>query len=252
MQEQVNFTNRSGHSLSGVLHSPSDKKVIGCAIFAHCFTCTKNIKAAFQIAETLSQHGFIVLRFDFTGLGASAGDFGDSNFSTNVDDLVDAADYLTKTHQAPSLLVGHSLGGTAILASASQIESARAVASIGSPAYPEHILHLLECKLDEIEEEGQADIALGHNEFTFKQEFVDDVKTYDIDYKNLNKALMVMHSPVDNTVSINQAATIFSRSMHPKSFVSLDNADHLLTNKDDASYAANVLANWAVRYTGNN
>ena len=251
MQENIRFTNRLGHSLAGVLHRPETTDVIGCALFAHCFTCTKNIKSAAQIAETLSQQGFIVLRFDFTGLGASTGDFVDSNFSTNVDDLVDAAQYLSKTHQAPSLLVGHSLGGTAILAASSQIPSAQAVASIGSPAYPEHILHLLECKLDEIEEEGQADISLGHKEFTFKQEFVDDVKSYDIDYKNLDKALMVMHSPIDSTVSIDQAATIFGSSMHPKSFVSLDNADHLLTNRDDADYAANVLARWAMRYTNN-
>ena len=248
MQENIRFTNRSGHSLAGVLHTPSTD-IIGCALFAHCFTCTKNIKSAGRIAETLSEQGFIVLRFDFTGLGASSGDFSESNFSTNVDDLIDAATYLSDTHQAPSLLVGHSLGGTAILAAASHIESARAVASIGSPANPEHILHLLECKLDTIAEDGEAEVALGHNKFTFNQEFVNDVKAYHINYKNLNKALMVMHSPIDTTVSIDQAAEIFSHSMHPKSFVSLDNADHLLTNKDDADYAADVLARWAKRYT---
>ena len=164
MQENIRFTNRSGHSLAGVLHTPSTD-IIGCALFAHCFTCTKNIKSAGRIAETLSEQGFIVLRFDFTGLGASSGDFSESNFSTNVDDLIDAATYLSDTHQAPSLLVGHSLGGTAILAAASHIESARAVASIGSPANPEHILHLLECKLDTIAEDGEAEVALGHNKF---------------------------------------------------------------------------------------
>jgi len=251
MQENIKFTNRLGHSLAGILHRPNDGEPIGCALFAHCFTCTKNIKAAGQIAETLSQKGFLVLRFDFTGLGASTGEFVNSNFSTNVDDLVDAAAYLSENHIAPSLLVGHSLGGTAILASAKHIESARAVASIGSPASPEHILHLLECKIDQIAEDGEAQVDLGHNEFTFNQEFVDDVKTYDIDYKNLNKALMVMHSPIDTTVSINQAAKIFGSAMHPKSFVSLDKADHLLTNKDDASYAADVLARWAKHYTEN-
>jgi len=250
MQENIRFVNRLGHSLAGILHKPDNSKVIGCALFAHCFTCTKNIKSASQIAETLSKQGFIVLRFDFTGLGASAGEFVESNFSTNVDDLIDAADYLSENHEAPSLLVGHSLGGTAILAAASHIESARAVASIGSPANPEHILHLLECKLDDIAKDGEADVNLGHQEFTFNQEFVDDVQSYKINYKNLNKALMVMHSPIDTTVSITQAAEIFSRSMHPKSFVSLDKADHLLTNKDDAAYAADVLARWARHYTG--
>lgn len=248
MQKRLSFNNNSGHALSGILHTPDDQTPIAYALFAHCFTCTKNIKSATTIAQTLSDNGIAVLRFDFTGLGSSDGDFSESNFSTNVSDLIHAADFLNEHYQAPKLIVGHSLGGTAILAAAKSIPSANAVVSIGSPANPEHILHLLQCQLDEIEQDGEAEIELAGREFTFKQEFVDDARSHSIDVKNLNKALMVMHAPLDKTVSVNEAAEIFSQAMHPKSFVSLDNADHLLSNSDDASYAANVIASWAKRY----
>lgn len=248
MKKNITFKSRLGHSLAGILHTPENTETLGCVLFAHCFTCTKNIKSAGVIAEALCENGFMVLRFDFTGLGASSGKFVDSNFTTNVNDLLDAADFLSREHQAPSLLVGHSLGGTAVLAAAAQIPSSRAVASIGSPANPEHILHLLEGRLEDIAKEGETDVCIGPRELTFNQNFVDDVRAYHIDYKNLNKALMVLHSPVDKTVSVDQAGIIFSQSMHPKSFVSLDSADHLLSNNDDAVYVANVLSNWAIRY----
>ena len=251
MQQNVNFKNRNGNTLSGIIHD-TEKQPIAYALFAHCFTCTKNIKSANIIAQTLAENNIAVLRFDFTGLGASTGDFSDSNFSSNVNDLSDAANFLENNYQAHKLLVGHSLGGTAVLAAAPQIESADAVVSIGSPAKPEHILHLLECKLDKIEEQGVAEVNLAGREFTFKQEFVDDVRSYDIDFRNINKALMVMHSPFDTTVSIDEAADIFSQAMHPKSFVSLDDADHLLTTKQHASYAANVIFSWSLRYIEKN
>jgi len=248
MQKNITFENRSGNTLSGVIHTPDDQNILAYALFAHCFTCTKNFKSASTIAQHLSEQGFAVLRFDFTGLGSSSGEFSESNFTTNVSDLIDASRYLSEHHEAPKLLIGHSLGGTATLAAAAQIPSSKAVASIGSPSEPEHILHLLECQLDHIETQGQANVSLAGRDFTFKQEFVDDVRRYHIDYKNLKKALMVMHSPLDTTVSIDEAATIFSRAMHPKSFVSLDDANHLLTRNSDAIYAANILAQWSLRY----
>lgn len=248
MQQRINFTNRKGNRLSGVLHLPDTKDVQAYAVYAHCFTCTKSIKAAVTIANTLATHGIATLRFDFTGLGGSKGAFADSNFSTDINDVVDAANYLTQEHQAPQLLVGHSLGGTAVLAAAQYIESAKAVASIGSPADPAHILHLFEEHLSALELDGEADISLAGRPFVFKQEFVDDVKRHEINYRGLRKALMVMHSPTDDTVSPDEASKIFSRALHPKSFVSLDNADHLLSRTKDAQYAGDVLSSWAMRY----
>lgn len=248
MQQRVTFKNRAGHQLSGVLHSPSGTNTLAYALFAHCFTCTKNIRSAVYISESLAQQGIATLRFDFTGLGASQGDFSDSSFTTNINDLLDAAEYLKQEHTAPQLLVGHSLGGTAILAAASEIPSAQAVASIGSPAHPEHILHLIESELASIERDGQVDVDLSGRKFTFKQDFVGDLHRHEIKYKTLNRALMVLHSPRDDTVSVNEASTIFSSAMHPKSFVSLDTADHLLSNKSDAIYAGQVISAWARRY----
>lgn len=248
MQQRVNFESRHGHRLAGIVHIPDTKEVVAYALFAHCFTCTKNINSATNIADALSQTGIATLRFDFTGLGASKGDFADSSFTTNIEDLIDAAAFLEQKYQAPQLIVGHSLGGTAILAAAKNIPSAKAIASIGSPASPEHILHLLESNLESIEQQGSAKVDLAGRAFTFKQEFVDDVRKHSIDYKRLGKALMVMHSPIDDTVSIDQAGLIFSYAMHPKSFVTLDNADHLLTKSEDSQYAGKVLASWAMRY----
>lgn len=248
MQQRIQFNSRLGHKLVGILHLPDVDDISAYALFAHCFTCTKNINSASHIADTLSQHGIATLRFDFTGLGASGGDFADSTFSTDVNDLIDAANYLASEYDAPQLLVGHSLGGTAMLAAAAHISSAKAVASIGSPASPEHILHLIEAQLDDIESRGSAQVRLAGREFTFKQDFVDDVRSHTINYKKLGKALMVMHAPLDDTVSIEEAGQIFSQAMHPKSFVTLDSANHLLSNPDDADYAAQVLAGWAQRY----
>ncbi len=248
MQKRIRFENRAGISLSAVLHTPDIIQTKAYALYAHCFTCTKSIKAAVTIATILERQGIATLRIDFTGLGGSKGDFADSNFSTDVADLIDAANYLANNHHAPQLLIGHSLGGTAILAAASDISSAKAVVSIGSPAKPSHILHLLEEHLNTLRVQGQAEVKLAGRPFSFKQSFVDDVSSNEVDYRNLRKALMVMHAPLDDTVSVDEAGKIFAAAMHPKSFVSLDGADHLLNNTQDAEYAANVIANWADRY----
>jgi len=248
MQQRIKFKNREQLDLSGALHLPNSGDAYAYALFAHCFTCTKSINAAVAISDTLAQRGIATLRFDFTGLGGSKGDFAESNFSTNINDLVDAAEFLKTEFHAPQLLIGHSLGGTAILAASQQIESAKAVVSIGSPSNPEHILHLLTEHLNELENSGSAEVKLAGRPFKFKQEFVDDVRSHEIDHRKLRKALMVMHSPQDDTVSIDEAGKIFAQAMHPKSFVTLDGADHLLSNKQDSQYAAGVLASWALRY----
>lgn len=248
MQQKLKFRNREQLELSGVIHFPKTNKPLSFALFAHCFTCTKSINAAVAISETLAQQGIATLRFDFTGLGSSKGDFANSDFSSNINDLIDAADFLKSDFEAPQLLVGHSLGGTAILAAAEKIPSAKAVVSIGSPSQPEHILHLLSESLDELKQTGSANIELAGRPFEFKQAFVDDVRSHNINYRNLNKALLIMHSPHDDTVSVDEAGKIFTQAMHPKSFLSLDGADHLLSRKNDSQYVAKVLVNWAMRY----
>ncbi|NNC98542.1 MAG: OsmC family protein [Gammaproteobacteria bacterium] len=248
MQKRVNFNNRENHLLSGILNLPDTRDVVAYALFAHCFTCTKSIKAASHIAGTLARQGIATLRFDFTGLGGSKGDFTESNFSTNISDLIDAAEFLKAEYLAPQILVGHSLGGTAILAASQHIESARAVATIGSPANPEHILHLLQEHLAALQTSGEAEVMLAGRPFNFKQDFVDDALAHQIDYQALNKALMVMHSPIDDTVSIAEASKIFTAALHPKSFVSLDNADHLLSGEEDSRYVGEVLASWVRPY----
>ena len=250
MQENITFENRQGQTLAGVLHRPESAQAHACAVFAHCFTCTKNSKAAVRIAEALAAEGISVLRFDFTGLGQSEGDFSNTHFSSNVDDLVDAAAYMQARDEPPALLIGHSLGGTAVLAAAHEIESATAVATIGSPASAEHVLHLLDDDLGKIESEGQAKVRLAGRPFNIKRDFVEDVRTQSVcqNLSGLRKALLVMHSPIDELVSIDQAALIYTHAKHPKSFVSLDDADHLLTRDEDSRYAARVLATWASRY----
>ena len=248
MQTRLRFNNRQNIKLSAILHEPNIGKPLAYALYAHCFTCTKSIKAAVIIADALAQRGIAIMRFDFTGLGGSKGAFEDSNFSTNIDDLIDAAHFLEQQYQAPQLLVGHSLGGTAMLAAAQHIESAKAVATIGSPSEPNHILHLLEEHLRDLQNDGQTDVELAGRPFTFKQSFVDDIRKHEIDYPKLRKALMIMHSPIDDVVSIDEAGKIFAQAKHPKSFVTLEDADHLLQKREDATYAAEVLSSWALRY----
>ena len=250
MQQNIRFKTANGHALAGVLHQPDAGIPHAYALFAHCFTCTKSIKAAIHIADALVDEGMAVLRFDFTGLGQSEGAFEDTHFSSNVEDLRDAARYLEREHRAPTILVGHSLGGTACLAAAGQIESVRAVATLGSPADAAHILGLLEDDLETIEQQGEARVNLAGRAFNIRKDFVDDVRSQRVSegIRSLRKALLVMHSPVDEIVPVEEAARIYASALHPKSFVSLDDADHLLSRERDSRYAGHVLAAWATRY----
>ncbi len=245
----IQFENHLGESLAGVIDLPITKPR-AYALFAHCFTCSKNIKAATTISRALTDAGFAVLRFDFTGLGQSEGDFSDSNFSSNVQDLIAAAEFLEKHHQAPSILIGHSLGGTAVLQAAHSIPSAVAVAAIGSPANPAHVAHLFSEHRDELEQDGSVEVKLGGRPFRIKQQFVDDLEqqTMPASLSRLRKAVLILHSPLDNTVEIENASELFLAAKHPKSFVSLDNADHLLTRDEDARYAGEVIQSWAARF----
>ncbi|TMM56881.1 OsmC family protein [Maribacter algarum] len=248
--QKVTFQNKEGQNLVGRLELPVNQHPHNYAIFAHCFTCNKNLSAVKNIGKALTSKGFGVLRFDFTGLGESEGDFEDTNFSGNVEDLVAAAEYLKKDYQAPTLLVGHSLGGAAVIFAASEIESVKAVATIGAPSNPSHVQHLLKSGIEEIKTSGKAVVNLSGRDFTIKKQFLDDLESKSLPEtaQNLRKALLVMHSPQDSTVGIKNAEEIYIAARHPKSFVSLDGADHLLMNKKDSIYAGEVIAGWAQRY----
>ncbi len=248
MKTDVQIQRHDDQTLSGVLHSPDDQPILAYALFAHCFTCTKSIKAAVYISEYLAQQGIATLRFDFLGLGRSEGDFAESNFSTGIQDTISAARYLEEHYQAPQLLVGHSFGGTVALAAAAHLSSVKAVATIGAPASPEHILKAFSDHLDRLKNEGRAVIPLAGVPFEFKQAFVDDVTAYLPDYGALKAAILVMHSPLDDTVSIDDATKIFVQAKHPKNFISLDEATHLLSGQNDAAFAADIIGHWAKRY----
>ncbi|MDH7447126.1 bifunctional alpha/beta hydrolase/OsmC family protein [Aquimarina sp. 2201CG14-23] len=247
---KITFTNAEGQVLSGRLELPADQHPHNFALFAHCFTCNKNLGAVRNISRALTSQGFGVLRFDFTGLGESEGDFADTNFSGNVEDLVAAANFLAKEYQAPSLLIGHSLGGAAAIFAGAQIDSIKAIATIGAPSDPTHVQHLLRSGLEEIEANGIAVVNLSGRDFTIKKQFLDDLQTKSLPTvaKNLDKALLVMHSPQDTTVGIRNAEEIYHAAKHPKSFVTLDGADHLLMRKEDSIYAGKVIAGWSSRY----
>ena len=248
--DKVTFQNKEGQQLTGRLDLPADQHPHNYAIFAHCFTCNKNLGAVRNISQALANEGFGVLRFDFTGLGESDGDFEDTNFSGNVEDLIAAANFLKEKYKAPSLLVGHSLGGAAVIFAATHLASIKAVATIGAPSNPKHVQHLLKSSISEIEEKGVAEVNLSGRNFTIKKQFLDDLHTKSLQeaVKEFNKALLVMHSPQDQTVGIKNAEEIYLAAKHPKSFVSLDGADHLLMNKKDSYYTGRVVAGWAYRY----
>lgn len=248
--QKITFINNEGVQLSGRLELPATQQPHNFAIFAHCFTCSKNLSAVKNISRALTSQGFGVLRFDFTGLGESHGDFADTNFSGNIDDLINAASYLKANYKSPTLIVGHSLGGAAAIFAASQINSIKAITTIGAPSSPKHIKHLLHSSIDEIKNNGKAEVNLGGRNFTIKKQFLDDLETKSLPEtaKNLRKAILVMHSPQDTTVSIKNAEEIYIAAHHPKSFISLDGADHLLSNKSDSIYAGNMIASWAKRY----
>ncbi|MGB5491346.1 MAG: bifunctional alpha/beta hydrolase/OsmC family protein [Woeseiaceae bacterium] len=247
--QKVVFENQTGHVLSGILDLPAEPP-LAYALFAHCFTCSKNLKAAANIASALNDSGIAVLRFDFTGLGQSQGEFADTNFSSNVADLIAAVDYMAREFQAPSILVGHSLGGTAVLQAAASVDSAVAVATIGSPSEPVHVAAMFSGSEEALRERGEATVNLGGRPFLMKQQFLDDLEAQDLrsSVSSLRKALLVMHAPLDNIVEIDNASALFSAAKHPKSFVSLDSADHLLSRDADSRYAGHVLAAWASRY----
>lgn len=248
--KKMQFPGSTGETLAARMDLPDNENPEAYLLFAHCFTCSKNLKAAGNIAQALTDRQIAVFRFDFTGLGESEGDFADTNFSSNIDDLVAAAKYMDKEFQAPDILAGHSLGGAAVIQAAHHIESSKAVATIGAPCNPVHVKQNFEPKLDEIETSGKAEVTLAGRSFTIKKQFLDDLEEVRMDgfIKNLDRALVVFHSPVDNIVGIENAAHIFIHAKHPKSFISLDTADHLLSDTDDSEYTGNILATWAEKY----
>lgn len=237
------------HQLSARLECP-DGAIRGTALFAHCFTCSKDLRVERQLITALTSQGFAVLSFDFAGLGRSGGDFADSSFSADVADLRAAADYLAETVVAPSLLVGHSLGGAAVLSAAPSLPSVKAVATIGAPADPAHVLHLLDGDLDPIRRDGSAPVTISGRTFTVGKSFLDDLRTRDPRERiaGFNGATMIMHAPHDELVGIDNAERLHHAARHPKSFVSLDDADHLLTSEGDAQYVATLISAWAERY----
>jgi uncharacterized OsmC-like protein/pimeloyl-ACP methyl ester carboxylesterase len=247
--ERFQFTGSDGQQLAASLDLP-EREPLAHALFAHCFTCGKDVLAAKRIATTLATKGIAVLRFDFTGLGSSEGDFANSTFSSNVADLVRAADHLRETRKAPTILIGHSLGGAAILAAAGQIPDARAVVTIAAPSDPAHVTGLFKDRIDDIRKHGEVEVSLAGRPFNITSQFLDDITEHGLTahVAKLHKALLVMHSPTDDTVGIDNATHIFVAARHPKSFVSLAGADHLLTGKRDAAYVADVVAAWAERY----
>ena len=246
---RITFAGSLGDELAARLDLPA-RAVRAYALFAHCFTCSKDVIAARHIAAKLAALGIAVLRFDFTGLGSSQGEFANTTFSSNIEDLVRAADHLRARFAAPALLIGHSLGGAAMLAAAHRVPEATAVVTIAAPSDVAHVLHHFDAKLADIERDGVADVTLAGRTFTIRRDFVEDAKGQALKDRiaNLRKALLVMHSPTDQTVGIENATAIFTAARHPKSFVSLDKADHLLSNPRDAAYAAEVIAAWASRY----
>lgn len=248
--QKQTFTNSTGQQLSARLDLPADQHPFTYAIFAHCFTCNKNLTAIRNISRALTQNGIGVLRFDFTGLGQSEGEFADTNFASNVEDLVTAADFLEENFGKVELLIGHSFGGTAVLLANCKIDSVKAVVTIGSPSKPSHVQHLLASKKEEIEEKGVAEINIGGRPFLIKKQFLDDIRSHNFGeiIHGLEAALLILHSPQDLTVTIDNAAKIYKAARHPKSFVSLDGADHLLSNKEDSYYAGDVIGCWVKRY----
>ena len=247
--QRFDFAGAQGQRLAGRLDTPDDPP-IAHALFAHCFTCGKDVIAASRLAGALTARRIAVLRFDFTGLGASEGEFGNGGFTSNIEDLIAAAAALRDAGQPPTILIGHSLGGAAVLAAAGAIAEARAVVTIGAPFDASHVLALFHDQVPEIEAKGEAVVELAGRPFTIRRRFVDDLRRHSQADRiaHLKKALLVMHSPVDQTVGVENAGAIFQHAHHPKSFVSLEDADHLLSRRHDADYVASVIAAWVARY----
>ena len=248
--EKVSFTNSEGKQLAARLEIPNNQEAHSYAIFAHCFTCNKNFSAVRNISRALVNKGIAVLRFDFTGLGDSEGSFEDTNFSSNVSDLIYASKFLEVNYKAPSLLVGHSLGGAAVIFASAKLESVVAVSTIGAPSSPAHVQHLFKSNVDEINATGKAKVNIGGRDFTIKKDFIDDIESKPMKevLKNLRKPYLVLHSPQDTIVGIENAKELYQYAHHPKSFISIDKADHLLMDSVDSTYVGNVIAGWAERY----
>lgn len=247
--KKIAFRGSENNRLAGYLDLPEGEPV-AYALFAHCFTCTKNLKSVSYLSRALRREGVAVMRFDFSGLGESEGDFAKTNVSSNVADLLAAAAFLAAGYRAPEVLIGHSLGGAAVLQAAAGIPSARLVATIGTPADPGHVKRHLRGKLDEIEARGEAVVDLAGRPFMIKKQFLEDLDRNRMEtaIKNLNRALIIFHAPLDDTVGIDNAGRIFQAARHPKSFVALDKGDHLLMNEKDAGYVGSVIAAWVRRY----
>lgn len=250
--EPVTFNGSLGEQLRGIIDQPEDKKPTAFALFAHCFTCSKDLKASSIVSRTLADQGYAVLRFDFTGLGESDGDFAETTFASNIDDLLAASNFLASEYQAPELLIGHSLGGAGAIHAAAQIASLKAVVTIGAPYDPEHVTHLIADDLETIREQGEASVNIGGRPFTIRREFVETLHRENLSETigSMRRALLVMHSPTDSTVGVENAANLFQAARHPKSFVSLDDADHLLRRSQDAKYVGTLIGAWAAKYVG--
>ncbi len=249
--QKLYFKNPAGKRLAARLDLPLDEKPAAFAVFAHCFTCTKNFNAVVNINRALTLHGIAVLRFDFTGIGESEGDFSETSFSTNVADLISAADFLRDAYEPPRLLIGHSLGGAAVIQAAQRVPSAEAVSTIAAPAELKGLLRFLDGPaLEKLEKDGETTINISGSDFKIKEQFVNDLKQGNMEeaIRALGRPLLIFHSPADLIVSIEQAAKIFTAARHPKSFISLDKADHLLTNREDSLYVGSVLAAWTSKY----
>lgn len=248
--EKMNFSNMDGLELSARLYLPLDEQPRFYAIFAHCFTCSKNFKAVSNISNTLSQLGVAVLSFDFTGLGNSEGDFEDTGFSSNVDDLIAAANFLEKNYEAPKLLIGHSLGGSAVIFAAAELDYVEAVVTIGSPANPKHVKKLFESDIETIKKVGSAKVNIGGRSFRIKKDFVDDLESKNLPefISEIRKSFLFLHSPQDSIVDISNAAELFQSAYHPKSFVSLDGADHLLSDDKESQYVGELISTWSKKY----
>lgn len=248
-RQQLSFTNKTGHALSAILEKP-ESEIKAYALFAHCFTCGKNIGTATQVSHSLAKRGFAVLRFDFTGLGSSEGDFSHTNFSSNIEDLVSAADYMREHLRAPGLLIGHSLGGAAAIIAARRIPEVRAIATIAAPSDPAHLTRLLRETVVTIREQGCAHVTIGGQKFTLRQQFLDDISEHSLAdaLKTLNRPYLVLHSPDDKLVEFEHARQLLDIAVEPKKLVPLDGADHLLSKTSDADHAAEVIADWCINY----
>ncbi len=247
---RLTIPNSKGHNLNAYLELPANQKPNYYAVFAHCFTCTGSFGAVRNISRALTNHGFAVIRFDFTGLGHSEGEFAESHFSANVQDLKDVHSYITNNYEAPVLYIGHSLGGAAVLVAAAELKEVKAVATIGAPAHVDHVVKHFSHKIEEVKHFGEVEVNIGGRPFIIDQEFIKDFDQTDLPavIRSLKKPLLVMHAPFDRVVGIENAQEIYHHALHPKSFVSLDDADHLLTNKADAIYAGNIIGTWVQRY----